>query len=154
MGKAICRTCGGETPNHIPSILDKDGIGNPAHKMNNQSLDRVRNRKLEGDIHALLMDFRNACLEARSELHQTGNVDITTNKIIVAQAKADIEIQNLINSELQNLRQQLARGIEGLRQPDRVVKEINDGSRIVEVNPANQPIDKALAIIKGGNENG
>lgn len=30
---AICRTCGGEVPNHRPSILDPNGISHPGHKM-------------------------------------------------------------------------------------------------------------------------
>jgi hypothetical protein len=30
---AICRTCGGEVPNHRPTILDPNGSSHPGHRM-------------------------------------------------------------------------------------------------------------------------
>lgn len=44
MSGAICKTCGGELPNHVPSRFDPDGIGNPAHKLgviNNSVFDNI-----------------------------------------------------------------------------------------------------------------
>lgn len=29
--KATCKTCGGTVPNHVPSVLDAEGVGHPAH---------------------------------------------------------------------------------------------------------------------------
>lgn len=40
-GEALCKTCGGEIPNHRPSMLDRDGIGNPAHRVKEKSFDSV-----------------------------------------------------------------------------------------------------------------
>lgn len=39
-GKAICKTCGASGPpwNHVPSVFDPMGKGNPGHKMDNPGL--------------------------------------------------------------------------------------------------------------------
>jgi len=39
---AICRTCGGEVPNHRPSALDPNGISHPGHRvLSHKELERV-----------------------------------------------------------------------------------------------------------------
>jgi hypothetical protein len=80
--------------------------------MNNKS--ELRDRELEGNIHALLMDFRNECLEARSQLHQTGDADTTTNRIIVAQARADKAIQTLITQRETQLLDRVIEQLNGM----------------------------------------
>lgn len=33
MSKATCKTCGAEVPNHVPSLLDSQGIGAEGHRI-------------------------------------------------------------------------------------------------------------------------
>ncbi len=47
-GEAMCRTCGASGPpwNHIPSVLDHTGIGDPGHRINdNQILECINCHK-------------------------------------------------------------------------------------------------------------
>lgn len=37
MSNAICRACGGVTPNHKPTIFDPDGLSHPGHKVAGQA---------------------------------------------------------------------------------------------------------------------
>lgn len=42
--RGTCKTCGAETPNHVPSYLDKQGIGHPDHAMtpiNNKEIEKI-----------------------------------------------------------------------------------------------------------------
>lgn len=48
-GKATCKTCGATVPNHVPSPLDKDGVGAPGHKM--------EQGKANSELEALLTEF-------------------------------------------------------------------------------------------------
>lgn len=68
-------------------------------------------RERRGELHAITMDLRNTCLDARSELYKTHDVVGETDKIIKAHDRAMSELEALIKTEQSALLNRIEAGL-------------------------------------------
>lgn len=94
-GGATCKTCGGTVPNHVPSILDPQGIGHPNHSVEAQDIHKGETSRANDDPSEQQAKSATSGLdEILDNCHSTHcrvNVDPENCICNIAEAKAKIE---------------------------------------------------------------